>query len=108
MIERIFGVLKWQFTILDRPPEYSMAVQAHILPALAAVHNFICIHDEEEILDFQDLEDGEPGECDYGKLAEGPPNRTEKSRSEVKWDGITQAMWDSYQTLINEGYTGQE
>ena len=85
-----------------------MAVQACILPALAAVHNFICVHDEDEILDFQDLEDGEPGECDYGELAEGPPNRTEKSCLEVKWDGIVQAMWDLYQTLINKGYNGQE
>ena len=83
-------------------------VQARIPPALAAVHNFIRVHDEEEILDFQDLEDGEPGERDYGELAEGPPNRAEKSRSEVKRDGIAQAMWDSYQTLIDEGYTGQE
>ena len=85
-----------------------MAVQARIPPALAAVHNFIRVHDEEEILDFQDLEDGEPGERDYGELAEGPPNHAEKSRSEVKQDGIAQAMWDSYQTLIDEGYTGQE
>ena len=85
-----------------------MAVQARIPPALAAVHNFICIHDKDEILDFQDLEDGEPGERNYGELAEGPPNCTEKSRSEVKRDGIVQAMWGSYQTLTNEGYNRQE
>ena len=109
-IERIFGILKQRFTILDRPPEYSMAIQARIPPALAAVHNFISIDDEDEILEFEeDLEDGEPGEHNYGELAEGPPNRAEKTRSEVKRDGIAQAMWESYQALVNEGmYNGEE
>ena len=48
------------------------------------------------------------GGDNYGELAEGPPNHTEKSCSEVKWDGIVQAMWDLYHTLIGEGYNRQE
>jgi hypothetical protein len=87
----IFGILKWQSTILDHLPEYSMAIQAHIPPALAAVHNFIHIHDEDEILEFEeDLEDGEPGEHNYGELAEGSPNHTEKISFEVKQDETAQ------------------
>ena len=87
-----------------------MAIQARIPPALAAVHNFICIHDEYEILEFEeDLEDGEPREHNYGELAEGPPSHAEKTCSEVKRDEIAQAMWESYQALVHEGmHDGQE
>ena len=78
-----------------------MAIQAHIPPALTAVHNFICIHNEDKILEFEeDLEDGEPGECNYGELAEGPPSRSEKMWAEVKWHEIAQAMWENYQALV--------
>lgn len=82
-----------------------MAIQARIPPALAAVHNFIRIHDEEEIQEFEGLE---AGECDYGELAEGPPSRAEKTRAEVKRDQIAQAMWDSYQVLIRGGTYNEE
>ncbi|KAF4616740.1 hypothetical protein D9613_008850 [Agrocybe pediades] len=41
IIERIFGVLKKRWDILNRPPQFSMDIQAKIPPALAAVHNFI-------------------------------------------------------------------
>jgi DDE superfamily endonuclease len=100
-VERIFGILKRRFTILDRPPEYSMAIQARIPPALAAVHNFIRIHDKNEIHEFNIvLEDQEPGDRDYGKLAQGPAGRAEKTRAEIKRDGIAQAMWISYQELV--------
>ena len=57
----LFIILKCWFTILDCPLEYSMAIQAHIPLELAAVHNFICIHDEDEILEFEYLEDRDPG-----------------------------------------------
>ena len=97
-------------TQLPTLPEYSMAIQACIPPALATVHNFICIHNEDEILEFEgDLEDGEPGECDYGELAKGLPSHAEKICCEVKQDELVQAMWESYQALVHEGmHDGQE
>ena len=103
-VERIFGILKRRFTILDCPPEYSMAVQVRIPPALAAVHNFIRIHDKDEIYKFGDnLEDQEPGDRHCGELAQGPTGCAEKTRAEIKRDGIAQAMWISYQEHVNEG-----
>ena len=60
-LKAYFGILKCWFTILDCPLEYSMAIQAHIPLALAAVHNFTCIHDEDEVLKFEYLEDRDPG-----------------------------------------------
>ena len=49
IIERIFGVLKRCFYILQLPPEYDMSTQALIPPALAVLHNFIREYDPEEI-----------------------------------------------------------
>ena len=49
VIERIFGVLKWHFWILQLPPGYDMDIQAMISPVLAALHNFICKRDPDKI-----------------------------------------------------------
>jgi hypothetical protein len=103
VIERIFGILKKRFVILTHPPEYDMAIQARIPPALCAVHNFIHIHDEDEIHEFvPDLHDQNPGDF-YGELAAGPAVRAEKERAEIRRDNIAQAMWESYQELVNDG-----
>ena len=53
IIERIFGVLKRQWRILDSPPEYDMHIQARVPAALCAVHNFIRHFDVDA---FNDLE----------------------------------------------------
>ena len=80
-----------------------MAIQARIPPALTAVHNFIRIHDKDEIHEFgDDIEDGEPGDRNYGELAQGPAGCAEKTRAQAKRDQITQAMWDSYQELVDD------
>lgn len=109
VVERIFGVLKGKWAILVRAPEYSMAMQARIPPAMAALHNFILQFDSEEredILD-TDLEDPNPGtraQEQFGNLADGPTPPIEKARSEARRDVIAQAMWDSYQQeLQNRG-----
>jgi hypothetical protein len=54
VVEQIFGILKWCFRILRNPPEYNMAIQALIPPALAVLHNFIQQYDPEEIHEFDD------------------------------------------------------
>ena len=76
-VERIFGVIKRRFRILVIPCEFSMVVQARVLPALAAIHNFIRLHDAEEINDFpKDLVDPSPG-VRNGYLADGPVTQAE-------------------------------
>jgi len=105
VIEQIFGILKKRFYILTHAPEYSMAIQARIPPALCAIHNFIRIYDPTEIHEFdEDTQELNPADQDvevYGDLARGPAGAVEKSRAEIKRDGIAQAMWESYQQLIN-------
>lgn len=106
VVERIFGVIKGRWEILTRPPEYDMDVQARVLPALAALHNFILKHDVEEredVLD-TDLEDPNPGTRggDFGTLADGATTTQEKTRSELRRDTIAQEMWESYQELLQD------
>ena len=67
-----------------------MAIQAHIPPALGAIHNFIWIHDPNEIHD--EHIDIEP----YGELAPGPAGWQEIARGTARWDIIAQSMWESY------------
>jgi hypothetical protein len=77
VIECIFGILKQRFMILTHPPKYTMRIQAHIPPALGAIHNFIRIHDPGEINDFtyeDNIDDGQAG-----GLALGPANVTERT-----------------------------
>jgi hypothetical protein len=80
-----------------------MAIQARIPPALCAIHNFIRMHDEDEIFDFEDVvEDPIPGAF-HGELARGPAGAAERQRADTKRDQIAQAMWDSYQALVQAG-----
>jgi hypothetical protein len=110
VVERIFGVLKGKWDIFIRAPEYDIDIQARIPPALAAIHNFILKHDEVEWEDIlaSFTEDPNPGtqnnhsDDDFGTLAEGPTDDAEKSRSEARRDTIAQAMWDSYQALLQK------
>lgn len=79
IIERIFGVLKRQWRILQQPVEYSMDIQARIPAALCALHNFIrrcdpSIYDEElDHTEGEELED-----VAYGELADGPADAAER------------------------------
>ena len=104
VVERIFGVLKACFSILTSRPRYNLDVVARLPPALAALHNFIRIHDPKEITDFiNDDFDLSPG-GDVGGLAGGFPNAAEKQVANARRDGIAQAMWVQYQEyrrLIN-------
>lgn len=74
-----------------------MEIQAWIPPALAAIHNFIRDHDPDEIFEFEEALDTQPGL--YGSLGTGPARQMEVARSTSKRDRIAQAMWTSYQTL---------
>ncbi|KAJ3991184.1 hypothetical protein F5050DRAFT_1545842, partial [Lentinula boryana] len=102
-----FGVLKRRFHVMRTAPEYSMKIQARIPAALAAIHNFIHIHDpQDQIFNIaQELErihmDNEP--------AANPPSyfsthisTQEKKRAEEKHDQIAQACWDQYQQYLAE------
>ena len=54
-----------------------MDLQACILAALAAIHNFICVHDPEELASFADSQDLGPAFFS-GELAAGQTRTAEK------------------------------
>ena len=72
-----------------------MAVQACIPPALCTIHNFIRIHDPDEIHDFE-IHDEHVDIEPYGELAPGPVGRQEIARGTARQDIIAQSMWESY------------
>jgi hypothetical protein len=94
VIERIFGVLKKRFKILVSTPEFSTSTQACLICALAVVHNFIRIHDPE---DMPEPVEGENGECtEEGGLRDGI-SPAERSRASERRDVIAAAMWAAYE-----------
>jgi len=96
VIERIFGVVKKRFKILRDPPSYDLQTQVEIMPALAALHNFIRIHDPEEIDDLLADSFQEPDLNSFGHLADGVTNSAIREAANVRRDLIAQQMWDDY------------
>jgi len=45
VIKQIFGVDKCKFGVLVATPEYPIEIQAKLVSAIAALHNFIAIYD---------------------------------------------------------------
>ena len=51
VIERIFGVIKKRWTVLVLAPQYDLKLQAQLVSALCALHNFILDNDPQEHVD---------------------------------------------------------
>jgi hypothetical protein len=101
VIERIFGVLKRRFRILVHPAEIDMAFQARIPPALAAIHNFIRVHDPEELAGFPESESFESGFIS-GELAAGQTRPAERRQANTRRDEVAAAMWVQYQAELQQ------
>jgi hypothetical protein len=78
-------------------PEYSPEVQAKVIPALCALHNFIRVHDPDD-LDDKDLQE---------EIERRPPvlsaadlknrvNQAERNRAIAKREKIANDMWNDY------------
>ena len=109
VIERIFGVLKRRFRILQLPPAYNMAIQARIPAALAALHNFIRQYDPEEIRIFEDQPFDFPIGArpeSAGELGSGPARSNERARASERRDRIAASMWEQYQRYLASSSTG--
>jgi hypothetical protein len=109
VIERIFGVIKQRWEMLNHPPQFGMSTQARIPPACAALHNFIMDHDPNDIGDLIATHrvgsvDATAGNIhrDLGELATTHVTSHEKQMAEETRDHIAQQMWDSYQILLHQ------
>jgi hypothetical protein len=78
-----------------------MKLQVRLPPALGAVHNFIRIHDPEEIDNFADISD-EGTHKRYGTQALGPAGHAERLQAAEKCDEIAERMWVQYQEALLE------
>ena len=93
--------MKCRFRILLLAPEYNLEIQARIPAALAAIHNFICLHDpndddEPHIVNGDTLHD--PGHfSDESDCIYTPDEEVDERR-----DQIAQAMWNDYQRVCEE------
>ena len=72
-----------------------MGVQAHLPPALAAIHNFIQIYNSDEIGDM--LYQNEEA---TSRLVSELPRRAEKEWANVRRGQIARNMWDQYQNEL--------
>ena len=116
IIERIFGVMKHRWRLLQFPAEYNMDIQACIPTALCALHNFMRRYDPDEIFnpDFLDGYENEEGvnadgdmeedinEMLAGPLADRPVNAAERRQAEFLREQIAQEMWTDYQHTLRQ------
>ena len=72
-----------------------MDLQAHLPPALMAIHKFICDHDPIDLNNLTEVEDMEPG-WHSGHLADELPCHAER-RAKDRHNDIADAMWVQYQ-----------
>ena len=100
VIEHLFSVLKRCFRILVYPLEVDINYQANLPAALAAIHNFICVHDPEELASFQEAQDWQLGMA--GELATGEARAVERAQANARCDNIANAMWAQYQVEIQQ------
>jgi hypothetical protein len=76
-----------------------MDLQAHLPAALAAIHNFIHIHDPNELTSFTEPANLERGFVS-GELAAGLMRMAERRRANVRRDDIAAVMWVQYQAEL--------
>ena len=68
-IERIFGIFKRKFKIVQTAPEYAINVQVNLLLALTALFNFIADRDRENDPKFINLEEFDLAATDDNKIS---------------------------------------
>ena len=99
-VERIFGVDKRRFKIMNTPPEYSLKTQINLIFALTGLHNFIKDHPSQDI-DYFEVENEDPivqsGGSDNLLLGNSLVTSTRMNR---KRDAIADAMWVDYTSYL--------
>ncbi|KAJ3791630.1 hypothetical protein GGU11DRAFT_650832, partial [Lentinula aff. detonsa] len=102
-----FGIAKRRFRILNGAPEYPFSTQTKIVPALAAIHNFIKSMDpgdqgyriHSSTLDVQMSQESAQmvDTNDDGELGT-TVTTAERRQANERRDAIAQAMWNDYIT----------
>lgn len=95
VVERIFGVLKRKFKILNNAAEYSVDTQIHLIIALTGLANFLTIHEgiSKEELDEVDGDIQRESESIAGMTL---PIEPESAEMAARRDQIAEVMWEDY------------
>jgi DDE superfamily endonuclease len=103
VIERIFGVLKNKYQILQGH-KHPLQTQILLITALTALHNFVRQkegQDADKYLDLKELEDKEPGD---NTTKEGIKDKTPSTQAMDKFrDELAEKMWKDYQQYLQKG-----
>ena len=86
-------------------PSYDLATQAKMVPAFFALHNFIRVHDINDLpLETDHGRRGNREETNraQGEVLEGDISTTERSRANRKRDAIAMDMWEDYRRTLEE------
>jgi hypothetical protein len=97
VIERIFGVCKKRFKVLTVPQEYPLSMQAQLVSALTVIHNFVRIHDPQDIPEDDDENEGGRENDGNGGPPQDAAARDERGRAAERRDVIAKAMWLDYE-----------
>ena len=89
-------MLKKRFRVLLLVQEYPFATQTQIIAALAALHNFIVVHDPGEISELEEELETEVNTDDAWSAHQAAISREERSRATKFRDNIALAMWEDY------------
>ena len=103
VIERILGVLKRRFRILQLAPEYAIKTQVCIPAALCAIHNFIAKYDPSE-----GPFPGRAANDYYDYYDDDNFTGVEPEEASAKRDQIADMMWQSYQQTLEEMDLGSD
>jgi hypothetical protein len=101
VIAQIFGVLKYRFRILLIAPEYGLDIQAWILSALCAIHNFNCKHDLPDSEAFPNYEDYFDDNNDTDNGPHPTDDAEEGNNASMMQDQIAQEMWEDYLNVLH-------
>jgi hypothetical protein len=108
-IERIFGVLKRKFQILNKPAEFSIKVQIDLILALTGLFNYITDDQRANDEDFNDLNQYDTDDTASETIPYPLPSfstvQLAAKEQMIRFrDTIATAMWDDYQNYIHTRY----
>jgi hypothetical protein len=101
VIERIFGVIKRKYQILNTPSEYSIDTQTLIIISCTALHNWVRLIEGKEADFWLDTESNVTR--DIEPVVAYPESSTSSKKMDQFRDQLAEQMWIDYQNYINEG-----
>lgn len=97
IIERVFGILKKRFPILELMSSYTMDKQVMIVKSCFMVHNFIRLHQDSE----DPYDEWDDNDVAHVEENEDIDNHNVNAGAASIWrDSIANAMWEEYQNYL--------